>query len=147
MANIAVVLKEEITRLARKAMRVETDPLKKAVAKYRSDIAALKRQNAELNRRLSELVKHAGKPAPPAADTAASPVRFSRSSLISHRHRLGLSQADLGILFGVSGNTIYNWESKDSGTRPRKEYLPMIAALRSLSKEDALAVVAQRKKL
>ena len=146
MANIAALLKEEITRLARKTVRAETDPLKKAVAKYRSDIAALKRQNADLNRRLSELIKRAGKQEYPAVDTAASPVRFSRRGLIAHRHRLGLSQADLGILFGVSGNTIYNWEAENSGTRPRKEYLPMVAALRNLRKEDALAIVAQRKK-
>jgi len=44
MANIESVLKEEITRLARKEIRKETEGLKKASAQYRTEIAALKRR-------------------------------------------------------------------------------------------------------
>jgi len=43
MANIASLLKSEISRIARKEVRAETQTLKKASAQYRSDIAALKR--------------------------------------------------------------------------------------------------------
>ena len=42
MANIAAVLKEEISRLSRKETRGETASLKKASAQYRAEIAALK---------------------------------------------------------------------------------------------------------
>ena len=43
MPNIAAVLKEEITRLARKEAKSQVAPLKMANAQYRRDIAALKR--------------------------------------------------------------------------------------------------------
>jgi len=48
MANLASMLKEEIQRLARKEVRKETKALQQAVSRYRTDIAALKRENAEL---------------------------------------------------------------------------------------------------
>ena len=48
MPNIAQVLKAEIERIAKKALRAETTSLKRASAMYRSDIAALKRRAHEL---------------------------------------------------------------------------------------------------
>ena len=44
MPNVATVLKSEMARVARKEVRGETVPLKKAVSAYRSEIAALKRR-------------------------------------------------------------------------------------------------------
>ena len=44
MPNIASILKDEISRVARKAVCVETESLKKAVGTYRTEIAALKRR-------------------------------------------------------------------------------------------------------
>lgn len=41
MPNIAAVLKNEISRVARKEVRFETLKLKKAAATYRSETAAL----------------------------------------------------------------------------------------------------------
>ena len=40
MPNIATVLKDEISRIARKEIRSETAVVKKASAQYRRDIAA-----------------------------------------------------------------------------------------------------------
>jgi N-acetylneuraminic acid mutarotase len=56
MPNIASVLKEEILRLARKEARSETNALKKASAQYRRDIAALKRQITDLQRKVAPLM-------------------------------------------------------------------------------------------
>jgi hypothetical protein len=44
-------------------------------------------------------------------------------------------------LIGVSGLTIYNWES--GSTRPRDSQLPAIAAARALGKRDAQARLAE----
>src|SRR5437762_2853684 len=52
MSNIASVLKEEISRVARREIKRETSALKKASSAYRSDIAALKRRLQELERQL-----------------------------------------------------------------------------------------------
>ena len=57
MPNIATVLKEEISRLARKEIRNETAILKKGSAQHRRDIAALKRQVSTLQKKVSVLEK------------------------------------------------------------------------------------------
>ena len=53
MPNIAAVLKDEISRIARKEIRSETAVLKKASAQYRKEIAALKRQVSNLQGKVS----------------------------------------------------------------------------------------------
>jgi hypothetical protein len=50
MPNIGTVLREEITRLSRRESRSQVDPTKRAAAQHRRDIAALKRQMAQLER-------------------------------------------------------------------------------------------------
>jgi hypothetical protein len=57
MANFASELKSEISRIARKEIRAETQALKKASAQYRTDIAALKRRIAEQDRLIARLRK------------------------------------------------------------------------------------------
>ena len=57
MPNIASVLKEEVTRLARKEVRAATAALKKAVVAYRADIAELKRRSGALEKQLRRLAR------------------------------------------------------------------------------------------
>lgn len=143
MSNIASVLKEEISRIARKEVRAETEKLKKASAQYRTDIAGLKRRVVELEKQLSRLVKQAEKNTPaPTVPAEATKVRFSARSLIAQRRRLGLSAPMLGTLMGVSPQSIYNWES--GITRPRQEQIRLIVALRGVSKEQVQAHLQQQ---
>lgn len=141
MPNIAQVIKEEIARISRKQSRAEVAVLKRAVARHRSDIAAVKRQIAELSKRLS--VTQRGKAVPPPPEYPAaemSAARFSPKGLASHRKRLGLSAVQLGRMFGVSGQTIYLWES--GRTRPQAKHMAAVAALRKLGRRQAVAVLA-----
>jgi DNA-binding transcriptional regulator YiaG len=145
MPNIASVIKEEILRLARKEARGETNALKRASAQYRRDIAALKRQVAELQRNVAPLEKQVHRTAPSQTpEVDADRVRFSAKGLRSQRQRLGLSAANYGKLIGVTGQTIYSWESESS--RPRREQVAKIASLRSLGKREAEARLAQLQK-
>jgi DNA-binding XRE family transcriptional regulator len=140
MPNIASLLKSEIARVARKEIRGETQPLKKAVSAYRSEIAALKRRAQALERQLRHLGKRGAKAAPAAAadgDDESQLFRFSAKGLASHRKRLGLSAHDCGLLVGASGQSIYKWE--DGKARPRAKNLPGIAALRTMGKKEATA--------
>lgn len=143
MPNIASVLKAEITRIARKEIRAETESLKNASAASRAEIAALKRRCQSLEQELRRLGKSVPKPALAPAPAAEGPIRFSAKGLASHRRRLELSADALGVLVGASGQSIYNWES--GSARPRAVHLQAIAALRSLSKQQAAAIIAQRK--
>jgi hypothetical protein len=57
MPNIANILKSEISRLARKEMRENSDGLRKAVAAHRAEIAALKRRVQALEALVKRLAK------------------------------------------------------------------------------------------
>lgn len=140
MPNIATLLKEEITRLARKELRANTDSLKKAVATYRSEIAALKRRVETLERQAKRTAKVVSRVQPelPESDTQH---RFSSKGLATHRQRLGLSAADYGALLGVGALSVYKWEGGQ--VRPRASYLPAIAAVRSMGKREAAARLEQ----
>ena len=138
MPNIAMVLKEEISRLARKEVRRQTQALRKASGQYRKDIAEMKRRLFALQRKVTPLQKQVLKNAPsPARPAETDRVRFTAKGLRSQRQRLGLSAADYGKLVGVTGQTIYSWEHEIA--RPRKGQLPRIASLRHLGKREALA--------
>ena len=52
MPNIGTVLKDEISRLSRRASHSQIDPTRKATAQHRRDIALLKRQVAQLERQV-----------------------------------------------------------------------------------------------
>jgi len=149
MPNIASVLKSEISRLARKETRGESDRLKKAVSAQRAEIVALKRRLAEVEKMLAQMGK-ASRSRASLADQANEPgapeprgSRFSAKGLASNRKRLGLSAADFGLLVGVSGQAIYLWEA--GKTRPREEAIAAIIALRGIGKQEAAARLEQLK--
>lgn len=137
MPNIASLLKEEITRLARKELRANTESLKKAVSTYRSEIAALKRRVDQLERQQKQTAKRipAAKPLDDAEGDGEH--RWRAAGFAQHRQRLGLSAAEVGKLLGVSALSVYKWES--GKTRPRASHLPAIAAVRVLGKREATA--------
>lgn len=136
MANIGTLLKSEITRLARKEVKVQTDALRKSGASYRRDIAALKRQVTDLQRQLAAVAKTSKRTIQ--AETAEpTKVRFSAKGLKSHRAKLGLSAGDYGRLAGVSGQSIYNWERGKA--IPRQSQIAALADLRGLGKREAIA--------
>jgi DNA-binding transcriptional regulator YiaG len=135
LPNIASVLKEEIARVARKEVRIETEALKKASAQYRTDIAALKRRVTELEKQVARVGKK--KPSAPVTTDRAEPMRYSAKGLSAQRQRLGLSGPEMATLLGVSTQTIYNWEAGRS--RPRQQQMVAIGAMREMGKKEAVA--------
>ncbi|MFO0792096.1 MAG: helix-turn-helix domain-containing protein [Pirellulales bacterium] len=142
MTTLATVLKDEIRRLARKEIKIQTGKTTKAVAQYRRQIAALKRQIREQQRRLEQLQKLGQKRAtePEQAADANNAMRFSARSVRAQRRRVGLSAADYATLVGVSPLTIYNWEHGKS--RPRNGQFETLVSLRGIGKREALARLA-----
>ena len=145
MPNIASVLKSEITRIARKEIRAEVEGLKKAVSSYRSEIAALKRRAQSLENEVRRLNKASPKQTPAAThDPAkAKATSFSAKDLASNRKRLGLTIEGCALLLGTAGKSIYRWETGKA--QPRESYWPSLAALGTLSKEQAAEIVATRR--
>jgi DNA-binding transcriptional regulator YiaG len=143
MTTFAIVLKDEIRRLARKEIRAQTGKQARAVAQYRREIARLKRQQLEQEKKLARLAAlargmHDSKPADIEED---GKLRFSARSVRAQRRKTGLSAADYAKLVGVSSLTIYNWEHNKS--RPRKGQFAALVALRNLGKREAQAKLSQ----
>lgn len=138
MANIASVLKDEIARIARKEIRSETEALKKASARYRGEIAELKRQIASLSKQLGR-AKAKDKPAVE-SEGEGGKFRFRADGLKGHRQRLGVSAKDFATLLGVSVQTLANWEA--GKTKPRASQLASIAAVRKLGRREASQQIA-----
>lgn len=142
MPNIAVTFRQEITRLARREIRRETQILRKASAQYRRVIAELKRETKKLQSDVLRFALQGSRDAPPQIPEADSEkVRFSARSVSSQRKRLGISAADYGKLIGVTGHTVYKWEHGTS--RPRKVQLSVLGSLRRLGKREALTRLKQ----
>ena len=141
MSNIASVFKDEVARQVRRQLRGETESLKKASNRYRSDIAALKRRIDALEKQVSHLEKSAKANVPPAAkEDPDTKLRFKPQGVRAQRTRLDLSAPELGSLLGVSAQTIYNWET--GKTRPRPEQMSAIAAVRKMGKREVRARLA-----
>lgn len=134
LPNLGSVLREEIARLSKRALRADVASVKKASAMHRRHIAALKRQIADLERKVAQLARR-GNAAPASADADKRPIRFVAKGLRSQRNRLGLSASEFGKLVGVSPQTIYNWEHE--AARPAREQLARLVALRGLGKREA----------
>lgn len=150
MPNIGVVLKTEIARLSKKTAKAYVQPLHSSVAAQRRTLAAMKRQIAALEKELAQLRRSGGKSASAArgGDTegaenqGGAPLRFQARGLRSLRARLGLSAEDFGKLVGVSGQSVYNWESEK--TVPRRSQLQSLATLRGLGKRQVMKRLAEQ---
>lgn len=137
MANISVVLKDLIRRLAKKEIKAETGKTRSAVAQYRRDIARLKRQVAEQQREIVFLKGQEDKrlAEPEVAEERAEGARFSARSVRAQRKRLKLSAQEFAKLIGVSSLTVYNWEHGKS--RPREQQFAALVAVRGLGRREA----------
>ena len=141
MTTLAIALKDEIRRLARKEIRVQTGSTARAVAQYRREIARLKRQQRDHEKQLAFLAAQTRKtlasPGAAARPDLNGSLRFSARSVKAQRRRTGLSAADYAKLVGVAPLTIYNWEHNKS--RPRQEQFTALITLRGLGKREAHA--------
>ena len=143
MANIATILKEEITRLARKEVRQQTEVLRKTSAQHRKYIAVLKKRISDLQREVSALEKQALKQSTSISSTTGKKsTRFSAKGLRSHRSRLGLSAAAYGKLIGVTGQTVYKWEN--GAVRPRAQQVEALATVRGMGKKEVVVLLEKQ---
>jgi len=139
MPNVAIVLRQEISRLARREIRSHTQSLRKAATQGRRDIAELKRHASKLRAEVARLERQVrqGAPSEVSKVNGETVVRFKAQGVRAQRKRLGISAADYAKLLGVTAHTVYKWEHGTA--RPRKRLLSKLASLRSVGKREALS--------
>ena len=149
MSDLSAVLRSEITRLSKKAVKQQVFALQRASASYRHQLATVKRRLSQTEKELAALRQVVGKVARSEPEKPETAVRFVAKGLKPLRNRLGLSAREFGLLVGVSEQAVYNWETRKSV--PRSAQVQKIAALRSIGKREAhsqlaLLVPAEKKK-
>src|SRR5512144_2033105 len=120
MPDVGSVLKSEIRRLAKKEARFAAAHAERRVAQHRRDIAKLRRIIQKQAARIARLEEAGRSPALADANTFNLPddARFSPRSLKAQRKRLGLSANLYAKLVGVTAQTVYSWEHRQSRPRP-----------------------------
>ena len=134
MPNIAQLLKDEVSRLARKEVRAASAPLQQQIRELKKTNRQQREAIEMLLRRVDQLQTLTSSPTDKILKVTAAEndrqIRLSGTSIKKHRKRLGLSQGELGQLLNVSTNTIVRWEQDKS--KPREAYRAGIAQLRTM---------------
>ena len=140
MPDVASVLKQEITRLARKEVAAITSQQGKQIQILKSNVRDLKQQVASLNKavtRLSRVTSH--QLSQPQHPEDPPSVRINPKSIRKHRQLLKLTQVEVAQLLNVSTNSVVLWEA--GKTKPRGENRAAIAQLRGIGVRDARAML------
>ena len=138
MPNFSKVFQDEVRRLAKKETKDEIARLKKDSVELRRALSDLKKKFASLQK----AVRSGGRGAKPAAaegeaTEGADRTRISSKTIITLRKRMGLTQAEFAKLVGVTGQSIYQWESKEGQLRFRGGAKERINAIKSFGARDA----------
>ena len=157
MTTFAEILKKEIARVARKELREEITSLRKLSTTQRSDLSALKKEVKSLQSSLKKLEKLRAAPSSSGSLTKPLPadksipdtprgkpgrkVTFTAERLKAQRARLGFTQEQMAQLLGVSGLSIWKWES--GGAAPRPSRVPDILKKIAMGKREALTLIGQ----
>ena len=137
--NLNTVLTAAITKGAMRATR-------KPIAALRGDVADLKRHVAELKRLLRALQKGAQHkavevPAPEAEADKPTRIRPTGPMVRKLRAKLGLTQAEMATLIGVSGLTISKWETAQGRIMLRSRTIEALAKVKVMGKREAAAAL------
>lgn len=136
MSSLINSLKSEIARVARKELKDELLALRKASSAHRAEIAALKRQVKALGAALKAGARTSRAREPEvSAATAAPGIRFSATRFAALRSKLGLTQAQMATLLGVSYLSVHKWEGGKA--QPRAAQQQKIAAVMKMGKREA----------
>lgn len=149
MSNVMNVLKSEIVRLARKEAKRESAPARKLTAVQRGLIADLRRQISAMQKELSALKKTVSTSTKgmPAKTQPEGRFWITGKGVKALRKKLGLTQANLARLTGVSIATVVNWESVD-GKIPlrRKDAAARLQEIRGMKKRAVAEILGKTKR-
>lgn len=146
MANFIKLFQDEVRRLARKEAKDDVARLRKDNAELKRSIAQIRQRLAKLEQAKKRLTKVVEKVQPVPAevpDSEADRARVSSKTIRTLRARLGLTQAELAELVGVSGQSVYQWERRDGQLQLRKATKKAVVALKSMGTREAKKRLAE----
>lgn len=141
MGKIEDVMRSEISRLARKEIRAVCRPLGKDVRELKRTVSRLGRAVEALEKVASDWREYilAEKAKLDAPTDEVESARFSPELIRKLRKRLGLSQAELATVVGVSTVSVGHWERGKN--RPAGDNRTALVALRKMGKRDVQKIL------
>ncbi len=145
MPNLASILKEEIRRLARKEVKAVFFPVKQDAVALKKRMAGLAKRLARLEKDVAFAVSQVGRQVKVAATLPVEDkrVRITAKGMRSMRRKMRLTQAEFAALLGVTGQAVYQWESKQGPLRVRERVKRSILAVRDLGAREARRLVEE----
>lgn len=151
MTAFSESFRSEFARIARKEVKDDVASLRKAVTAYRSEIAALKRDNKAQAAQLRSLAKAVEKllsgteakaprstaPAKPGKPGKPKATTSNHESLIAKREALGFTQKQMAALIGASSLSVYKWET--GKVSPRAAQLERLQVVLKMGVREARA--------
>jgi len=146
MPNLGNILKQEINRLARRAVKPALAEMQKNIAELKHRIAEqhklIQKLEADNSKLVADLNGRTGKSVIPTGEAAGKIQRLGPKLIRAQRKRLGLSQREFSQLLGVSINTLVLWES--GKTTPREKVRSQFAAIREMGRRDVKKLLEQK---
>ena len=147
MPTFSKLFQDEIRRLARKEIKPELDRMKQENTEMRRALASLKKQVLSVEKASRARRPHPAHAEQPAEagkqDRPAGRARITSHTVRTMRQRLGLTQADVGRLVGVSGQSVYQWERRDGRLQLRHATREAIAQAKGMGVREARAKLQQ----
>jgi DNA-binding transcriptional regulator YiaG len=140
MPNIAKVLKDEVSRLARRETNKALASISKPALGLRRTTADLKRRVAQLEKELRSLRKTIdglAKAHPAAVPETTDKARITANGMGSLRRRLRLTGQEFARLLGITSQVVYRWEKASGPLRVRGTTRAAILAVRSIGAREA----------
>lgn len=135
----------EVARLVRKQVKDDQAALKQSDRKQREEVSALKQEVKSLSSQVRSLTKQLAKlealvpsqvpQKEPRAPRSSAGFVFNHEALIAKRHELGLTQAQMAHLLGVSSLTAYKWET--GAVHPRESKLERVQVVLKMGPRQA----------
>jgi DNA-binding transcriptional regulator YiaG len=140
MANVAKVLKEEISRVSRKEAKSAVDPISKSNNALKKTVIDLKKRVAALekeNKRLLSAVKTEAPEISFVPSEGNGKRRITSRTIRSLRNKLGLTQADFARLAGVTPHSVYLWENKEGPLSLRERTHGKVLSIKEMGAKEA----------
>lgn len=140
MPNIAKVIKDETSRIARKECRLAVAPLRKSANISRRTFADLKRRLAALEKICERFEALSAKaPQPQVEPASGEKSRITARGMRSLRRKLRLTGKQFARLLGVTSKIVYQWEKQEGPLRVRNTTRAAILSIRGLGAKEAKA--------
>jgi DNA-binding XRE family transcriptional regulator len=144
VAKIEAAIKDAILRGSRRQVRAAVAPLRRDLRRLRRVVAALRRDLATLGDVAAQWQRTTGgRPwRPDVSEDQARQSRLSPRLVGKLRARLGLSQAALARLVGVSTGAVAQWER--GGASPAGDNRRALIGLRQVGRRDVKRMLASQ---